>query len=110
MAPDNARQSITRASTVEIGLVLLICGGIAAGSAWATRISIGQDHVRAELLALRQEVRTGTGDRWTGNNMRHWVEATNREIEIWSRAAEQTLNLEPGTWQRFKFPDPSNTK
>ena len=97
---------ITKASVVELSLVVLLCGGIASGAIWATRISLGQEALQKDLKALKDSVLSGASDRWTGRDMHDWVNQANREMEIWSLAAERANGLEPGEWMRFEFPDP----
>ena len=101
-------QRIRRSSLVELSLVVSICVGIAGGSVWATRISMGQDRLREDMAELNALVRLGVSDSWRGAHMRAWVNRANREVELWSIEAEHTLNLEDGSWRRFIFPDPDD--
>ena len=113
--------TITKASVIEVSLVVTLCVSIAAGSAWATRITVGMEALRKRaaedslehrlaLEELSETVKRGTGDRWTRSDMEVWVMQANREVEIWSMTAEQEMGLPIGTWHRFKFPKPSDVK
>ena len=97
--------AIRKATGIELSLVIAICVGIAAGSTWATQISLGQTRLREEVRSMRAVLDGGTSDRWRGADMHSWVIQANREVEIWSRAAEQEMGLPPGSWKRFRFPD-----
>lgn len=86
-------------SPIQLGIVILLCGAIWAGSTWASDVTHAID-------ALSDQIHHGTKDRWTGGNMKVWVDQANREVELWSIQAEHNLGLEDGEFDRLEFPDP----
>jgi len=91
--------AISESTTVSLAIVCALVSAIIAGSWWAANVSHRLDSIEAL-------VRSGTGDRWTGRDMRAWVHAANQEVEVWSRAAERRLDLPEGAWYPFEFPNP----
>ena len=94
---------------IELGLVITlvsaIIAAIIAGTVWCTKISIGQRMLSDDLTELRHLFQAGMDDRWRRSDMQAWVERANREVELWSREAEDGLGMEPGSLTRFHFPD-----
>ena len=107
---EKSPSGITKASPVELSIVILICGAIATGASWATRISIAQEEMHKDLQKIDAKLADGTADRWTRQDMSVWVQQANREVELWSERAERGLGLDPGAWERFSFPNPVHQK
>ena len=92
-------KGLSKDSAISIGLLIVIIGAVAGAASWASTVSL-------RLKSIESTLREGTHDGWTGKDMRSWVKAANREVEIWSITLEQQLELAPGTGAHFKFPDP----
>ena len=101
--PREKETRLTESSLVSVGLFATIVVAVAAGAGWAASISY-------RLSDIESHLENSTSDRWRGDHMRAWVRAANKEVEIWSRTAEQKLDLPPGTWHVFEFPDPDEIK
>jgi len=101
MPRDNrdSEPTLRKSSTMEISLVLLLCGGIASGAMWAQRISI-------DLAALRLIVERGVADRWTARDMANWVDRANREADLWNERTARNLGVDHDSWHRFQLPKP----
>lgn len=101
--------TLNERTRVELGLVITLVSAILAaliaGTVWCTKISIGQAQLSKEVAALHGLVQSGVDDRWRRADMKAWIERANREAELWSKDAERHLNLEPGSWTRFIFPE-----
>jgi len=99
MSPSPPPATINQLTTIQLGLVIMLASGIAAGAIWCTRTSLA-------IQDLRLAVEAASGDRWTATDMRVYVHQATREAELHAAATEQSLGLERGTLERFRFPDP----
>ena len=92
-------KTLSKDTAISLGLLIVVIAAVASAASWASIIDV-------RLANIEEALAEGTGDRWTASDMRAWIRAANKEVEIWSKAAEQELGLEPGTWHVFEFPDP----
>ena len=101
---------IRRTTTIELGLLVTLGIGIATGAVWATRMSMGQDALRADVIELKVLVQDGVSDRWRmadeAGHERRYAELCNREVELWAVQVESVLDLPKGSMPRFTFPEP----
>ena len=90
---------LSETSFISVSLFLSLIAFVALAATWASNVTFRLD-------AIEGAIRSQVDDRWRGADMKAWVELANREVEVWSLATEQKLELEPGTYPRFRFPEP----
>ena len=83
---------------MELSLVLVICGSIAAGARWTAAVD-------ARLDGIEKALSEGNKDRWTGSDMRAWVNAFDDAAGLLGLQMQGVLG-EDAEIPEFYAPDP----
>lgn len=62
--------------TLNIAVFLTLLGLIWNGSAWVTRLE-------TRLTYIERQIDENRDNHWTSDDMRAWVQALQREVELW---------------------------
>ena len=116
MAQSNGDTALRRNSLVDLSLVIAAGGALLGGTAWATKMNVGQEALRQEVrasneerreqyLELRQLIAEGSEDRWTLSMMVRLIQRANREAEVYAEDIRRAIK-EDGAVPLYVFPDP----
>jgi len=85
MTNESMEKALSRNTSITLGLLILILGGVVAGTWWLAHLDAWTKRTDDRLLAIEDAVRDGTSDRWHGSDMARWVELlqkNNPDIDV----------------------------
>lgn len=121
-------ETISKASKVELSLVIMAAIGIAGGATWATRVSVQLEarkeiedlrnqtyldrftSIKADIGRIEKTLKEGTLDRWSGTQMNGYVLLLNEASKRHTERLERALGVDAESLPIFNFPDPDEVR
>jgi hypothetical protein len=76
---------------------------------WATKISLGQDAVQADVTEVRLLLETWEDEIWFESDMQRWIDLSNRELRrMHQELGEEGAAHDPDRW--MFLPDTSEVR